>query len=112
MDRTTRRLLAGAALVAALSASSALARQPPTGRVCGPMRAVDGSTLTVKAGEAGDVKVKLTDNAAVYGVVKASLADIKPGAFIGVGATPQADGSQRAIQVMIFAETQRGTGEG
>jgi hypothetical protein len=56
--------------------------------------------------------VKLTDNAAVYGVVKASLADIKPGAFIGVGATPQADGSQRAIQIMIFAEVQRGTGEG
>jgi len=112
MGRTTRRLLAGAALIAALAASAALAQQPQTTRVRGPIEAVDGSTLTVKAGEAGDVKVKLTDNAAVYGVVKASLADIKPGAFIGVGATPQADGSQRAIQVMIFAETQRGTGEG
>src|SRR3989442_12157991 len=54
----------------------------------------------------------LTDSAAVYGVVKASLADIKPRAFIGVGAHPQADGSQRAIQIMIFAEVQRGTGEG
>src|SRR5262249_46660533 len=82
-----------------------MARRGQIGRVA-------GSTLTVKAGEAGDVKVKLTDNAAVYGVVKASLADIKPGAFIGVGATPQADGSQRAIQVVIFAEVQRGTGEG
>ena len=112
MGRTTRRLLAGAALIAALAASAALAQQPQTARVRGPIEAVDGSTLTVKAGEAGDVKVKLADNAAVYGVVKASLADIKPGAFIGVGATPQADGSQRAIQVMIFAETQRGTGEG
>ena len=81
-------------------------------RIRGPIQAVDGSTLTVKAGEAGDVKVKLTDNAAVYGVVKATLADIKPGAFIGVGAMPQADGSQRAVQVMIFAEQQRGTGEG
>ena len=98
MGRTTRRLLAGAALVAALATSSALAQQPQTVRLRGPIAAVDGSTLTVKAGEAGDVKVKLTDNAAVYGVVKASLADIKPGAFIGVGATPQADGSQRAIQ--------------
>src|SRR5207247_7115539 len=81
-------------------------------RLRGPIKAGDGPPLTVKAGEAGDVKVKLTDNAAVYGVVKATLADIKPGAFIGVGATPQADGSQRAIQVMIFAEQQRGTGEG
>ena len=36
-------------------------------------------------------------------MVKATLADIKPGVFIGVGATPQADGTQRAIQIMIFA---------
>ena len=112
MDRTTRRLLAGAVLVTMLAVSSALAQQPQTVRLRGPIEAVDGSTLTVKAGEAGDVKVKLTDNAAVYGVVKASLADIKPGTFIGVGATPQADGSQRAIQIMIFADVQRGTGEG
>src|SRR5262249_1703346 len=102
----------GAAVVAALATTSASAQQPQTVRLRGPIEAVDGSTLTVKAGEAGDGKGKLTDNAAVYGVVKASLAHIKPGALIGVGATPQADGSQRAIQVMIFAEVQRGTGEG
>src|SRR5215475_11689444 len=112
MGRTTRRLLAGAAVVAALATSSASAQQPQTVRLRGPIEAVDGSMLTVKAGGAGDVKVKLTDNAAVYGVVKATLADVKPNAFIGVGATPQADGSQRAIQIMIFAEVQRGTGEG
>ncbi len=48
----------------------------------------------------------------MFGVVKATLADIKPGTFIGVGAMPQPDGSQKAIRVMIFAEVQRGTGEG
>src|SRR4051812_43587798 len=96
MSRVMRFMLPGAALVV-LAVSSAVAQQPQTVRVRGPIEAVDGSTLTVKAGEAGDVKVKLTDNAAVYGVVKATLADIKPGAFIGVGATPQADGSQKAI---------------
>ena len=89
MARMTLLRLAGAALVAALAASSALAQQPQTVRLRGPIEAVDGSTLTVKAGEAGDVKVKLTDNAAVYGVVKASLADIKPGAFIGVARRPR-----------------------
>ncbi|MFL6824048.1 MAG: hypothetical protein ACJ8FA_15925 [Xanthobacteraceae bacterium] len=108
----TRALLAGAALVAALAASLAFAQQQQTVRLRGPIEAVDGSTLTVKAGEAGNVTVKLTENAAVYGVVKATLADIKPGGFIAVGATPQADGSQRAIQVVIFAEPLRGTGEG
>ena len=112
MRTITQRVLAGAALMAALAASSAYAQQQQTVRIRGPIQAVDGSTLTVKAGEAGDLKVKLADNVAVFGVVKASLADIKPGAFIGVGATPQADGSQRAIQIMIFADVQRGTGEG
>ena len=101
---------AGIAVAAVLAASAAFAQQ--TVRIRGPIEAVDGSTFTVKAGEAGAVKVKLAEKAAVFGVVKASLADIKPGAFIGVGATPQADGSQRAIQVTIFAETLRGTGEG
>jgi Domain of unknown function (DUF5666) len=112
MSRMTRSVLAGATLAAALAIASAFAQQQQTVRIRGPIEAVDGPTLTVKAGEPGDVKVKLTDNAAVYGVVKGSLADVKPGAYIGVGATPQADGSQRAIQVMIFAEQQRGTGEG
>jgi hypothetical protein len=78
MSKMTRTLLAGAALFAALAASPALAQQQQTVRVRGPIEAVDGSTLTVKAGEAGDVRVKLTDTAAVYGVVKATLADIKP----------------------------------
>jgi hypothetical protein len=101
---------AGVAVAAIITASAAFAQQ--TVRIRGPIEAVDGATFTVQAGEAGALKVKLADNAAVYGVVKAKLADIKPGDFIGVGATPQADGSQRAIQVTIFAETLRGTGEG
>ena len=105
-------ILVSAAVMATLAISSASAQQPQTVRIRGPIQAVDGAVLTVRAGEAGDVKVALTDKAAVFGVVKAGLADIKPGAFIGIGATPQADGSQRAIQIMIFAEVQRGTGEG
>jgi hypothetical protein len=94
---------------AVLAASSATAQQ--TVRVRGAIEAADGNTITVKQRE-GVVKVTLTDNVGVFGVVKGSLADVKPGAYIGVGAMPQPDGSQRAIQVTIFAEPQRGTGEG
>ena len=107
--RTAIRVALAGALIAASCA--AYAQQPQTSRVRGQVQAVDGAMLTIKSGES-NVKVKLADNAPVYGVVKATLADIKPGAFIGVGAMPQADGSQRAIQVMIFSEQQRGTGEG
>ena len=56
--------------------------------------------------------VKAPDNAQVFGVKAATIADVKPNDFIGVGAMPQPDGSQKAIQVTIFAESQRGTGEG
>jgi hypothetical protein len=110
MTGRTRCAYIAVAVGTALAASAAFAQQ--TVRIRGPIEAADGSTFTVQAGEAGTLKVKLADKAAVYGVVKAKLEDIKPGDFIGVGATPQADGSQRAIQVTIFAETLRGTGEG
>ena len=62
--------------------------------------------------ENNKARVIVTDKVQVFGVVNATLKDITPGAFIGVGATPQADGSQRAIRIMIFADVQRGTGEG
>jgi len=48
----------------------------------------------------------------VMAFVKASLADIKPNAYIGVTAMPQADGSQRAIAIHIFPEQMRGAAEG
>jgi len=106
----TKRMFAAIAVTAALAAVPALAQQPQ--RVRGTIESVDGSTLVIKQGEGPDVTVKLTDNVQVFGVVPATLADVKPGAFIAVGAMPQPDGSQKAIQVMIFAESQRGLGEG
>ena len=102
-------LAAGAMLAASLTVASA--QQAQTQRVAGSIAGVDGSTLVVKTRD-GEVKVNVTDNVAVFGVVNATLADIKKGSFVGVGAMPQPDGSQKAIRVMIFAESQRGTGEG
>ena len=99
-------------LALALAAGAAAAQQPPAVRISGTVASFDGHVLAIKSPKLGDVKVSLADNTAVYGVSKASLADIKPGAYIGVGAMPQPDGSQRAIQVTVFAEVQRGLGEG
>jgi hypothetical protein len=109
MTRQAVGILLGAACAAA-AVSAAWAQQNI--RVRGTIERVDGPTFVVRAGEAGDMTVNLADKVGIFGVVKATLADIKPGAFIGVGATPQPDGSQRAIQVTIFADSQRGTGEG
>jgi len=100
-----------AALVAAFAASSAMAQQPQTQRLSGTIEKVTGNALLVKAKD-GEVTVTLADKALIVGVTKASLADIKEGSYIGSGAVPQADGSQKAVEVHIFAESQRGTGDG
>jgi hypothetical protein len=102
--------VAFASLLLALAGGSAWAQQSV--RVAGTVASFDGRVLTVNSAKLGEVKINLTDNVAVFGVLKATIADIKPGAFISVGAMPQSDGSQRAIRVTVFAEVQRGQGEG
>ena len=93
-------------------AAGAFAQQPPTVRISGTVESFDGHVLAIKSDKLGEVKVTLVGKIAVFGVSKATIADVKPGSFIGVGAMPQPDGSQRAIQVTVFAEVQRGVGEG
>ena len=104
-------IVAGIALVAACVASSAWSQQPQTVRLVGRIVSVDGSTLVVKTAQ-DEVKVNLPANVMVIVGSNGTLADIKKGDYLGVGATPQADGSQKAIRVNIFAEPQRGVGEG
>jgi hypothetical protein len=103
-------MLASVALLAAISASSAFAQQ--TVRVRGTIEKVDGNTLTVKAADGAAVTLMLTGDAAVVGVAKATLADVKEGSFVGSAAMPQPDGSQKALEVHIFPDAMRGTGEG
>ena len=106
-------LTASFALVAVL-ATQAIAQQPPTPtvRIRGTIEGVDGQTLAIKTREGTDVKVKMTDNVAVFAVVKTSLSDVKEGSYIGVTAMPEPDGTQKAIAVHIFPENQRGAAEG
>jgi len=104
--------LACAVLSANLAVSSVAAQQQSV-RIRGTVEAVDGAMLSVKSRDGQTTyKVKMTDNVAVRGIVKATLADIKSGSYIGVTGMPQADGSQKAVEIHIFPEPLRGTGEG
>ena len=104
-------LLASLAIVA-VTATAASAQQPPTVRIRGTIEAVDGSVLSIKSREGTDMKVKMTDNVAVFAVVKTELSEIKEGSYIGVTAMPEPDGVQKAVAVHIFPENQRGAAEG
>lgn len=105
-----RRVLLGCTLAAICSVSSVWAQE--TMRVRGTVEKVEGSTLYVKTRNGDDLKITLTYKPMFTAIVKASLADIKPGSFVGSGAMPGPDGTLKAIEVHIFPESMRGTGEG
>lgn len=90
---------------------AALAASPPM-NVRGTIAQVDGNIIDIKERDGGIAKIHLADNAKIVSVAKASLSDIKPGSFIGTAATPRTDGKLQAIEVHIFPESMRGTGEG
>jgi hypothetical protein len=99
------------ALGFALAAPVVWAQDAPV-RVRGTIERVDGGTYFVKSRDGSELKLKLALNAAVVALVEAKVADIKEGSFVGVAAMPLADGSQKALEVHIFPEAMRGTGEG
>jgi hypothetical protein len=102
------RILTAAAL-GALAVSAALAQQPQppqTQRLAGTIEKVDGNVIHGKSRDGGTIMLKLADDASITAVLKATVADIKPGAYIGSGAMPQPDGTQKAVEVHIFARPQ------
>jgi hypothetical protein len=100
-------------MIALLSAptASVLAQDAPV-RVRGTIDRVEGDTYIVKARGGAELKVTLAEKAMVVALIKASLADIKQGSYVGVSGMPQADGSQKALEVHIFPEAMRGVGDG
>jgi hypothetical protein len=109
MKQMTRRVFGVAGFALLLATSASFAQQPPpTVRIRGQIEKVDGDVFDIKTRNGEMVKVNLVDPARVLAFVKASLADINVGKFIGVTAMPQADGSQKAIAVHIFLDAQKG----
>ncbi len=100
MIRTSQVVFAG--LIIATLAAVVSAEQGPPVRIVGTIEAVNGGTLKIKSRQGDDTKVELTSDVKVFGVERRALTDIKPGNFVGVGAVPQPDGSQKALRVQIF----------
>lgn len=103
------RVIFGAFIVI-VSGKAALAQD--TVRLRGAIESVDGSNYVIETRDGAKTTVALAEKAQIAAVVKASLADVKQGLFVGVTAMPQADGALSALEVHIFPEAMRGTGEG
>lgn len=99
-------------LFAAALAHGQTAPPQQTQRIRGDIVGVDGLKLQVKERSGETLAVKLADTYSVNAVVKIDIARIVPGSFVGVATLPQADGTQSALEVLLFPESRRGSGEG
>jgi hypothetical protein len=83
-----------------------------TVRIRGTIERVEGPVYVVKNRDGAELKLTVTDNPLFVAISPSTMADIKPGMFVGSAGTMQPDGTQKAIEVHIFPESMRGTGEG
>jgi len=91
----------------------AIAQQPPTpSRLRGTIEGVAGDELALKLRDGEELKLHMAGDMRVVGIAKSSLSDVKVGSFIGTTTVPGPDGSQNAVEVHVFPESMRGTGEG
>ena len=106
------RPLLAVAMVAA-SSFYAIAQQPPSPtRVRGTIETVEGDMIAVKSRSGEDFKLRMAGDMRLVGIAKISLSDIKLGSFIGTTTVPGPDGGNNAVEVHVFPEEMRGTGEG
>ncbi|HWZ71173.1 MAG TPA: hypothetical protein VN326_06800 [Casimicrobiaceae bacterium] len=109
MNRNAANTLFVSLLVSCLT----LAQTPaPTQRIRGDVVSVDGLNLRVKERSGETLTIKLADNYVVTGVVKVGIEAITPNAFVGTATMPQSDGTQTALEVLVFPESGRGSNEG
>jgi hypothetical protein len=110
MSKTIQRTLVAASFALIGFALPVSAQE--TVRIRGTIEKVDGPVYVVKNRDGAEIRLTVTDAPLFVGIVKSTMADIKPGMFVGSTGVTQPDGSQKAIEVHIFPESMRGTGEG
>jgi hypothetical protein len=107
-----KRIVVGALLAAFSALAFAQTPPPPPARVRGTVEKLENLVLTVKSRDGSTVNIKLAETYTVVGVSRATLEDVGKGKFIGVASLGQKDGALVALEVHIFPEAMRGTGEG
>jgi hypothetical protein len=101
------------ALALTAASSYAIAQQSPTpSRLRGVIEGIDGDVITVKSRAGQEMKLHMATNMMVQGIIKISMSDIKVGSFVGATTVPAPNGGQKAVEVHVFPENMRGTGEG
>ncbi|MFL6708472.1 MAG: hypothetical protein ACJ8HI_09720 [Massilia sp.] len=110
----TSALPAARLVLAALAFSTAVhasAAEAPV-RIRGQIAAIDASTITVQSREGELVKLAMKADQPVSAVKNLKLSDIQKGGYIGTATKAGPNGTMEAVEVLVFPESARGSGEG
>ncbi len=88
------------------------AQQPPATRLRGTIESIDGETLHIKLRDGQEIAAHMAADMKVSGVATISLSEVKAGSYIGTTTTPGTGDVQTAVEIHVFPENMRGTGEG
>jgi hypothetical protein len=111
MMKHSVRLAHFSAALVALSCLTGAAWAADPVHVRGTVASVDGTSVKIKTNDGRDIGLTIGDDWKIAGVVPASISDVKAGVFIGTANVEDSSGS-RALEVVVFPEKMRGTGEG
>jgi hypothetical protein len=109
---TSRKIVLAAAFAVAVTPALAQNASVASARATIQTISADGSALSVHTRAGEDQTIRLSPKTRFVLVVPAALTDVKPGSFIGVAALPGEGSELKAMEVHIFPEAMRGTGEG
>ena len=77
-------------------------------RIRGTITALEGNVLSVKSRDGKDLKINLADNLSVSAAKAITMADIKPGDYVGSATMKRPDGTLVALEVHLFPPALRG----
>lgn len=112
LRKSVRTFFAAALVSLPLAAGFAQAAKAEPVLVRGAIVSFGGQALTVKTREGETANIALAEGWMLSSVARASIADIKPGDYVGIASLPTKDGGDGALEVLIFPPALKGAGEG
>ena len=95
-----------------LSCGVAAAQDTTIVRLRGEVQSYDAPQLVLRERSGKLIEMTLPEGLPIAEVIPTDITAIQPGSFIGTAAMPRPDGQLQALEVVVFPEAARGSGEG
>jgi hypothetical protein len=99
-------------LLFVFACGAAAAQDNPPVRLRGSVESFAAPDLVIRERSGKVLSLTLPENTGIAEVMPTDITSVQPGSFVGTAALPRADGKLVSLEVVVFPEAARGTGEG